>query len=220
MKPSIAIVDYGVGNIFSVAKAFEYFKVKVKLVSFPDEIQEADALVLPGVGAFANGMQGLESRELIDSIKYFAASGKPLLGICLGMQMLFSRSLEFGEHQGLDLIAGDIVAIEGLNRLGQQLKTPHIGWNYLFNPSNANNWNESILKFIKPMDAVYFVHSFSAIPRDSSQRLADCGYGNLNINAVVAHDNIFGCQFHPEKSGQVGLNIIKGFLSQMTQGFF
>lgn len=212
-KPQISIVDYGLGNIFSVSRAFEHFGCQVNLVSHPDEIDDAKALVLPGVGAFANGMEGLQKRNLMDAIQDFAYQGKPLLGICLGMQLLFTRSLEFGEHYGLNLIPGDIMPINAIDGDGRALKVPHIGWSSLVKPSQNTAWENTILQNIHVTDSVYFVHSFSAVPANDENRLADCRYGDFNISAVVAHQNIYGCQFHPEKSGLVGLQIIKGFLT-------
>jgi glutamine amidotransferase len=216
-KPQISIVDYGLGNIFSVSRAFEYFGCSVSLVSKPCDIENAQALVLPGVGAFANGMEGLQKRDLVAAIQDFAYQEKPLLGICLGMQLLFSRSLEFGEHQGLNLIPGDIIPIDAIDAHGQALKVPHIGWNQLLKPSSTSAWEGGILQNIQAEDSVYFVHSFSAVPADDAHRLADCRYGDFNISAAVAKGPIYGCQFHPEKSGLVGLKIIKGFLSVVLE---
>ncbi|HBB52566.1 MAG TPA: imidazole glycerol phosphate synthase subunit HisH [Legionellales bacterium] len=216
-KPLISIVDYGLGNIFSVSRAFEHFGCQVNLVSHPDEINNVNALVLPGVGAFANGIEGLQKRNLVSAIKDFAYQGKPLLGICLGMQLLFTRSFEFGEHQGLNLIPGDIIPIDAIDANGKALKVPHIGWNRLIKPSLETVWENTILQNTQANESVYFVHSFSAVPANDVNRLADCRYGDFNISAAVSHQNIYGCQFHPEKSGQVGLNIIKGFLTVVLE---
>jgi glutamine amidotransferase len=216
-NPLISIVDYGLGNIFSVSRAFEYFGYSVNLVSHPNEIKNASALVLPGVGAFANGIEGLEKRNLVKPIQDFAIQGKPLLGICLGMQLLFTRSLEFGEHRGLNLISGDIIPIDAFDTKGQALKVPHIGWSPLVKPLEHRNWGHTILQNIKVEDSVYFVHSYSAVPTNNENRLADCRYGDFNISAAVSHQNIYGCQFHPEKSGRVGLQIIKGFLTVVLE---
>jgi glutamine amidotransferase len=169
-------------------------------------------LVLPGVGAFSNGMNGLRERGLVEPLKAYAASGKPLLGICLGMQMLFSSSSEFGEQSGLNIIEGKILAIEPAGPEGLPLKVPHIGWSEL-KPTAANpQWETSILQHLNGDAHCYFVHSFTAFPDDERHRLADTYYGSSQISAVVAKGNVYGCQFHPEKSGAIGLKIIDGFL--------
>ncbi|RUR20256.1 imidazole glycerol phosphate synthase subunit HisH [Legionella sp. km535] len=209
---SVSIIDYGVGNLLSVARAFQYFDATVNIVSTPEDILKAERLVLPGVGAFADGMKGLTELNFVDPVKEFAASGKPFLGICLGMQMMLSRSCEFGTHQGLDLISGDVVSIplEGVD--GVPHKIPHIGWNELISLPQSENWSDTILKNIPDKSSVYFVHSFMAVPETPKNRLADVLYNGQAISAVIKNDNVYGCQFHPEKSGEVGLKIIQQFL--------
>lgn len=212
MSKLVTIVDYGIGNIFSVTRAFQRSGAEVILTDKPDDILAADRLVLPGVGAFLNGMNGLHERGLVEPLRAYAASGKPLLGICLGMQMLFSTSLEFGTQSGLDIIKGQIVPIED-KEAGRSLKVPHIGWSELVPLQNGPKWESSILKYVKEDDACcYFVHSFTAVPDDDRHRLADTTYHTCRISAAVAKDNVYGCQFHPEKSGATGLKIIEGFL--------
>ena len=212
MAKLVTIVDYGIGNIFSVTRAFERCGADVVLTDKPEEVLAATRLVLPGVGAFSNGMNGLYERGLIDPIRDYAASGKPLLGICLGMQMLFSGSNEFGEHRGLDIIEGRIVPIEPKGPDGLPLKVPHIGWSELMPTEEGPEWGSSILKHLDGDAHCYFVHSFTAFPNDERHRLADTYYGTSRISAAVAKGNVYGCQFHPEKSGAVGLKIIDGFL--------
>ncbi|GAN29237.1 imidazole glycerol phosphate synthase subunit HisH [Legionella pneumophila] len=209
---SVSIVDYGVGNLLSVARAFQYFDASVNLVSTPEEIMSADRLVLPGVGAFEDGMKGLTTLNFIEPIKQFARSGKPFLGICLGMQMMLSRSTEFGQHEGLDLIAGEVVSVPSHGVDGQLHKIPHIGWNELVSTSEGEDWCHTILKNIPLNSSVYFVHSFMAMPSNPKKRLADTLYDGQAISAVIKDENMYGCQFHPEKSGEVGLEIIKQFL--------
>ncbi|CZG53328.1 TPA: imidazole glycerol phosphate synthase subunit HisH [Legionella pneumophila] len=209
---SVSIVDYGVGNLLSVARAFQYFDASVNLVSTPEEIMSADRLVLPGVGAFEDGMKGLTTLNFIEPIKQFARSGKPFLGICLGMQMMLSRSTEFGQHEGLDLIAGEVVSVPSHGVDGQLHKIPHIGWNELVSTSEGEDWCHTILKNIPLNSSVYFVHSFMAMPSNPKKRLADTLYDGQVISAVIKDENMYGCQFHPEKSGEVGLNIIQQFL--------
>ncbi|AOU33583.1 imidazole glycerol phosphate synthase, glutamine amidotransferase subunit [Legionella pneumophila] len=209
---SVSIVDYGVGNLLSVARAFQYFDASVNLVSTPEEIMSADRLVLPGVGAFEDGMKGLTTLNFIEPIKQFARSGKPFLGICLGMQMMLSRSTEFGQHEGLDLIAGEVVSVSSHGVDGQLHKIPHIGWNELVSTSEGEDWCHTILKNIPLNSSVYFVHSFMAMPSNPKKRLADTLYDGQAISAVIKDENMYGCQFHPEKSGEVGLSIIQQFL--------
>lgn len=212
MSAMVTVVDYGIGNLFSVARAFEKCGAQVVLSDNPDEIARAERLVLPGVGAFYQGMQGLRDRELIDPVHTFASSGRPMLGICLGMQMLFASSAEFGEHQGLGLIEGQIIPITPKDENDKAMKVPHIGWSPLVQPPERASWNGSVLAGLAPGAHAYFVHSFTANPTHEADRLADAHYGSARISAAVQRDNIFGCQFHPEKSAGVGLRIIQAFL--------
>lgn len=212
MTKLVTIVDYGVGNIFSVTRAFQRCGADVLLTDKPEDVMAATSLVLPGVGAFSNGMNGLHERGLIEPLKAYAASGKPLLGICLGMQMLFSESAEFGDQIGLDIIEGKIVPIQPEGADGRPLKVPHIGWSELMPTKEGSQWGSSILKHVNGDAHCYFVHSFTAVPQDERHRLADTYYGSSQISAVVAKGNVYGCQFHPEKSGAIGLKIIDGFL--------
>ncbi len=213
MTKSVTIIDYGVGNLLSVSRAFEHCGAVVKLAHDAAEIEQAERLVLPGVGAFADGMQGLRERGLIEPIRRYAASGRPLMGICLGMQMLATASEEFGEHEGLNLIPGRVRAIPRVAVDGSPLKTPHIGWSALLKPSNAN-WTGTILGTTAPESSVYLVHSFAVDVDDSADLLSHCVYGGHRISAVIRRSAISGCQFHPEKSGPAGLRIIDGFLAQ------
>ena len=195
----IAIVDYGAGNIFSVKNALDYLGLDCKLTSDNDEIKAADAVILPGVGAFPAAMAMLEKSGLIDTIKEEAAK-KPLLGICLGMQMLFEKGYEFEECDGLGLIKGSVRYMDE-----PDLIIPHMGWNAL----DFVGEKSPIFKYINDGDFVYFVHSFYATDCDDSV-IATSEYG-IPVTAAVGKGNIFGCQFHPEKSGDVGLNILKAF---------
>jgi len=212
MSKLVTIVDYGIGNIFSVTRAFEHCGAEVLLTDKPQDVLAASSLVLPGVGAFSNGMNGLHVRGLIEPLREYAASGRPLLGICLGMQMLFTESTEFGEHRGLNIIGGRIVPIEPKGAGGEPLKVPHIGWSQLMRTPDGPEWGSSILKHLNEEEDCYFVHSFTAVPDDEHHRLADTYYGSSRVSAAVAKGNVYGCQFHPEKSGVTGLKIIEGFL--------
>jgi glutamine amidotransferase len=208
---NVSIVDYGVGNLFSVRKALEKCGANVVLSADPDMLLKSDRLVLPGVGAFGSAISQLKRLGLIETIQKFAVSGKPLLGICLGMQLLFDESEEFGLHAGLGLIPGRVVPIPITSSNGDSIKIPHIGWASISYSSPNISWEGTILSNVKPDDCVYFVHSLMAKPKELSNQLANCFYGGHSIAAVVAHQNIIGCQFHPEKSGKVGLSILQGF---------
>lgn len=197
----IAIIDYGVGNLFSLKSSFCAIGQEVKVTDNTDEIRKADKIILPGVGAFEDAVKKLKNTGLDIVLKEEAAKGKPVMGICLGMQMLFERSFEYGCHEGLGLIKGDIIPFEG--EIDSSLKIPHIGWNALEIKEDL-----PIFRYINNGDHVYFVHSYFAAVTDET--IAKCEYGKV-FTAAVGKDNIYGCQFHPEKSGQVGLNILKGF---------
>ena len=208
----VTIIDYGIGNLLSVRRGLEKCGAKVILSSKSEEILSSDRIVLPGVGAFSKGMEELRNKNLIDTIKESAISGIPILGICLGMQILLDESEEFGVSEGLGLIPGRVVPIHKKSKNNYPLTIPHIGWNALVGES-LNNWEKTLLKGLKQGDDVYFVHSFMAKTYDKSHSLAYCNYGDYPITAVVANKNIMGCQFHPEKSGEVGLKILRNFLS-------
>lgn len=198
----IAIIDYGVGNLFSLSASLNYLNIDCKVTSNKEEINNASHIILPGVGAFGDASKLLFNSGLGD-IVIENSSKKPLMGICLGMQLLFEKGYEFGEHKGLDLIKGDIVPIK--DNMTSDLKVPHMGWNKL----NITNKSTPILKYTKENDSVYFVHSFYA--KTDSNNITSVSEYDIPITATVEKDNIFGCQFHPEKSGDVGLNILKAF---------
>ncbi len=198
----IAIVDYGVGNLFSLRSSFAAIGADAVVTSDPMVIKNAEKIILPGVGAFEDAAKKLFSSGLGELVIEEAKRGKPILGICLGMQMLFERSLEYGEHKGLGLIRGEIRPISEV--IPEGLKIPHIGWNPLIFKKQS-----PLFKYIKNGDCVYFVHSYSARNCEESV-LATAEYGE-ELCASVQSGNIYGCQFHPEKSGKVGLNILKAF---------
>ena len=198
----VGIIDYGVGNLFSLQSSFKAIGEDAFVSSDPRKLSSADRLVLPGVGAFEDAARKLRESGLADLIKELAAEGKPLLGICLGMQMLFEKSYEYGEHEGLGLIPGSVRPIRDV--IPADYKIPHIGWNGLhFRQENP------LFKYVKERDCVYFVHSFYASECDAFT-VATAEYG-AELTAAVAKGNVYGCQFHPEKSGNVGLNILKAF---------
>ena len=215
MLNKVTVIDYGVGNLLSVCRAFEHNGAEVITTESPIEISNAERLVLPGVGAFADAMQGLRARNLVEPIRHFAKTGKPFMGICLGMQMMLDESEEFGQHEGLGLIPGKVKQISGIDIMGAPHKVPHIGWNQLNLPKGyeVSRWRNTILETLPEGSSVYFVHSFTAVPTNTMHRLADVFYGGHVLSAVVQKGNLYGCQFHPEKSGPIGLKILKNFLS-------
>jgi glutamine amidotransferase len=209
MTTKVTVVDYGSGNLLSVTRAIEFCGAEVELTDDPLRVREAARLVLPGVGAFADGMAGLRDAGLTEPIRAFTQTGRPFLGICLGMQMLASVGEEFGHHPGLDLIPGRVAAISDKDVGGAPQKIPHIGWADLKlrkGRAGANAFG------ICEGDAVYLVHSYAFEPDSEDHHLADCFYGGLRIAAAVQSNNVMGFQFHPEKSGKVGLRILNAFL--------
>ena len=198
----IAIIDYGVGNLFSLSSSFKALGADVVVTGDAEVIKKADKLILPGVGAFEDAAKKLRESGLGRVVIEEAKNGKPLLGICLGMQMLFEESHEYGIHKGLGLISGKVVSMVG--SIPENLKIPHIGWNALkFTKASP------LFKYINEGDCVYFVHSYYAENCDQAL-IATAEYGR-DLTAAVQQDNIFGCQFHPEKSGNVGLDILRAF---------
>lgn len=199
----IAIIDYGVGNLFSLKSSFSMIGAEAEVTGDPTVIRSADRVVLPGVGAFEDAAKKLRDAGLAEVLVGEAKAGKPILGICLGMQLLFDESLEFGVHDGLHLIPGRVVPMAPV--IGPGRKVPHIGWNALHLTKPAH----PLWRYIEPEDCVYFVHSYYAAACADSV-LATTEYG-AELTAAVGRDNILGCQFHPEKSGPVGLNILRAF---------
>lgn len=198
----ISIVDYGVGNLFSLKCSLAAIGEEVTVTGDPQALRHSGKLILPGVGAFQDAADKLRSTGLDALIREEAARGKPILGICLGMQLLFEKSYEFGEHRGLGLIPGTVVPMAGF--IPEALKIPHIGWNAL-----RLRKESPLFRYIQDRDFVYFVHSFFAAQCDSYV-IADTEYGQT-LTAAVQKENVYGCQFHPEKSGNVGLNILRAF---------
>lgn len=198
----IRIIDYGVGNLFSLKSSLRAIGIDADYTGNPAEIRKADKLILPGVGAFRDAREALRSTGLDRVVQEEAGKGKPLMGICLGMQMLFDRSYEYGEYEGLGLIPGEIVPMEG--RIPKDLPIPHIGWNELMLKQPS-----PLMKNTANGDYVYFVHSYYA-ETPAEYVIATTDYG-VEMTAAVQNDNVYGCQFHPEKSSEVGLSILKAF---------
>lgn len=199
----ISIVDYGVGNLFSLSSSLKSIGADTIVTSDKQKILDSSKIILPGVGAFSDAQEKLKESGLFELIIDEAKKGKKLLGICLGMQMLFEKSFEYGEFDGLKLLKGNIVPLEG--KISPELKIPHIGWNSL----EFKNGKSDLFKYINNGDFVYFVHSYFATDCDENV-IATSEYG-IDVTASVQKDNIYGCQFHPEKSGDVGLNILRAF---------
>ena len=199
----IAIIDYGVGNLFSLKSSFSHIGREAVVTSDPEVIKTADRLILPGVGAFSDAIAKLRATGLDREVCRQAKLGKPILGICLGMQMLFEKSFEYGEHEGLGLLKGNVVPMKGVLR--SDLQIPHIGWNslHLTNPASP------LFANIREGDFVYFVHSYYAA--DCEESLAATTEYGIEMTAAISKGNIFGCQFHPEKSGDVGMRILRAF---------
>lgn len=206
--PRIAVLDYGVGNINSIMRALEQQACSPFLTEDPDVIASADAIVLPGVGAFASGMEGLERRGLIPVVSEAVKQNKPMLGICLGAQLLLTEGHEFGRFAGLNAIPG---LVERMTPSVASTKIPQIGWNTLQPPTGAS-WEGTILEDCQPGDHVYFVHSYVMRPHDPQAILAETAYGGSSFCSAVRSGNIYGCQFHPEKSGEVGKKILRRFV--------
>ncbi len=203
----IALIDYGISNLRSVQKAFEHLGAAVTLASAPAQLDEADRLILPGVGAFPAGMHGLRERGLIQAIRNAVREGKPLLGICLGMQLLFESSNEMGETEGLGLLPGQVTRISGSSSMVSGLKVPHMGWNQLERVSD-----HPLVCDLVSGSYAYFVHSYAVYPQQREIVLATTNYGG-SFASIVGYGKVCGLQFHPEKSQAVGLKLLKNFLS-------
>ena len=201
----VAIIDYGVGNLFSLCSSLQRIGADAVVTADPAVLEKADKLILPGVGAFADAAKKLRDSGLDAVVRQQAAAGKPIMGICLGMQMLFEKSYEFGEHEGLGLLKGSVIPME--NTIPADLKIPHIGWNALHFTKDSK-----LFRYIREGDCVYFVHSYYAVDCQDSL-IATAEYGK-ELTAAVEKGNVMGCQFHPEKSGSVGLNILRAFCQE------
>lgn len=196
----IVVVDYGMGNLHSVSKAFSHIKARVKVSDNPSDIEKASGIVLPGVGAFGDAIKQLKKRKLYIPVKKAAAAGKPVLGICLGMQLLMAESEEFGKHKGFGFIKGKVVRFKG------KMKIPHMGWNEMRILDKKN----PVTKDVKD-SLVYFVHSYYTVPEDKKDMLCETDYEGVKFASAVSRGNIYGFQFHPEKSGEKMLKIYKNF---------
>jgi glutamine amidotransferase len=204
----VCILDYGIGNLKSLSNVFSKIEIDVIITSDHKKILSSDYIILPGVGAFANAMEKLKNLNLDEVVVEYINKGKPFMGICLGMQMLFEKSEEFGITKGLGIIKGDVIKIPSKKK---DMKLPHIGWNTL-NSVNDALWNDSVLTNVRKEDSVYFIHSYCCLPKVNKNIIANTTYEGITLCASVQKDNVLGVQFHPEKSGPVGLKIINNFL--------
>lgn len=201
----VVIIDYEMGNLFSVKLACEKVGLDAVISNKESEILKASALILPGVGAFGDAMENLKKLNLVRVIKEFIDSGRPFLGICLGMQLLMSKSEEFGAHEGLDIIKGKVIKFSKTKD-----RVPQVGWNKILKPKNKEiKWGSTLLKGISEESYMYFVHSFYCVPDSKEIFLSETNYAGLNYCSALQNNNIFACQFHPEKSGETGLMVYK-----------
>lgn len=212
MVKQVTIVDYETGNLLSVRRAFEKLGVNVSIAHNASEIESAQSIVLPGVGAFSIAVEALKEKGLFYPLKEWGKANKPFLGICLGMQLLFDESEEFGVYEGLGLIPGRVTRIPDCRSDGKPHDVPHISWASLAPPENTS-WDGTFLEGFKQGQETYFVHSYEGVPEDNKYRLANADYDGHKFCAIVGDGNIIGCQFHPEKSGPVGLSILERFLN-------
>lgn len=208
MSLKVVIIDYDIGNVRSILNAFERIGVLPILSRDKNEILNSDGVVLPGVGAFSHGMENLHKYLLVETIKEYVKSNKPLLGICLGMQMLLDESEEFGKTKGMGLIPGKVIKMP--TRDHQNEKLPHVSWNEI--KQINNNWDDTILKCISDKSDMYFVHSYIAVPNDDDHILSLTEFSDYEFCSSIKNRNIYGCQFHPEKSAKNGLKIIENFV--------
>ncbi|MGE4242765.1 imidazole glycerol phosphate synthase subunit HisH [Ramlibacter sp.] len=211
MSVAVTVLDYGIGNLLNVLRALEHCGASPTVIDKASAgAADAPRLVLPGVGAFGDGMAELKARGLDELVKRFAQTGRPFLGICVGLQMMFDASEEMGEHQGLGLLRGRVRAVPPTGMDGVPHRVPHIGWRPL---EPASPWQGTVLEDIPAGERAYFVHSYAAVPDDERVRLADVHYDGRRLCAAVHRDNLYGCQFHPERSGEAGLRMLRKFLA-------
>jgi glutamine amidotransferase len=218
----VAIVDYGLGNLYSVKHACAHVGLDAKITSSKRDILEADAVILPGVGAFGDAMQSLHRLDLVSVLRDMAGSPKPLMGICLGVQLLMTESYEFGRHRGLDIIQGPVVRFPDPMEGPRKLKVPQIGWNRVYkavrkDSAEADPWRSNLLAGLADGEYMYFVHSFMVQPQDSNILLSTSRYGHIEFCSSLQYRNIFACQFHPERSGAEGLRIYKNLALCLQQ---
>ena len=214
-KKTVAILDYGMGNLFSIQNICEQIGLEVKVTADKATIQDAAGLILPGVGAFGKAILRLEELDLLNEIVAFTKSGKAFLGLCLGLQLLFERSEEFGEHAGLGVVKGDVVRFPNKTTEGDIIKVPHIGWNNISLPEHLNDWAKTSLAGIDSNEYFYFVHSYIIRPSSKEIILANCTYRGVEFPCGIEQENITAYQFHPENSAAQGLRVFSNFAAKL-----
>lgn len=215
VTPLVAIVDYGMGNLFSVKQACTFVGLKSIITNSKKDILDADAVILPGVGAYGDAMLTLHHLDLVSVLRDIAKSPKPLVGICLGMQLLMTESYEFGHHKGLGIIEGPVVGFDKPKEKDRMLKVPQIGWNRIFQTANDLQWHRTLLDRIVDGEYMYFVHSYTVQPREKKLILSTSHYGHIEFCSSIQYGNVFACQFHPERSGQAGINLYHNFATYL-----
>jgi imidazole glycerol-phosphate synthase subunit HisH len=219
--PQVAIVDYGSGNLFSVEQACALSGLNSIITNSKKDILGADAVILPGVGAYGDAMLKLNRLDLVNVLRDIAESPKPFVGICLGLQLLMTESYEFGHHKGLGIIEGPVVKFDAPKEKERIIKVPQVGWNRLFQPVDGLRWHGTLLDKIDNGAYMYFVHSYTVQPQDSKVILSNSQYGHIEFCSSIQHRNVFACQFHPERSGPEGMKLyhnLAGLLKTVSQG--
>lgn len=215
-QADVAIIDYSMGNLFSVQHACQQVGLSATITADKNDVLQAKAVILPGVGAFGDAMATLHKLDLVEPLLDVAAAGKPLIGICLGLQLFMSESYEFGRHKGLSLIEGEVVRFDNPTESdGRPLKVPQVGWNRLWESNRANPWSSSLLQGVATGSYMYFVHSYHIVPGCHDWIQAQTTYGDITFCSALAKNNIFACQCHPERSGTIGLTVYRNLAAQI-----
>lgn len=213
-KPQVAIIDYSLGNLYSIKHACEHVGINAVITSSRDDILNSDGVILPGMGAFGEAMETLHKLDLVSVLRDYAASDRPLIGICLGIQLLLSESLEFGCHKGIGIIEGDVIPLDHPLERDRELKIPQVGWNQIH---AAKSWVDSPLKETADNEYMYFVHSFVPRPKNNEVVLSTTIYGGVEFCSSLQYKNIFACLFHPERSGSAGIRIYQQIANKIIR---
>ena len=216
-KPLVAILDYGLGNLFSVEQACAFVGLNSIITNSKKDILGADAVILPGVGAYGDAMLTLYRLDLVHVLRDIVVTPTPIVGICLGLQLLMTESYEFGRYKGLGIIEGPVVRFDAPKEKERILKIPQIGWNRVFQPANGLRWNGTLLDGMDDAEYMYFVHSFTVQPQDSNVVLSTSRYGHIEFCSSIHYHNVFACQFHPERSGPEGIKIYRNLARQLKR---
>jgi imidazole glycerol-phosphate synthase subunit HisH len=215
-KATVAIVDYGLGNLHSIQRACQHAGLEAVITADKEDLLKAEAVILPGVGAFGDAMTNLRRLDLVEVLKDIADSQQMLIGICLGLQLLMTESTEFGRHNGLEIIKGQVVRFDQPREGERKLKVPQIGWNGIYSPK-SNSWKDSLLEGIPDGQDMYFVHSYIVQPQDPRVILSQSRFGHIDFCSSLQYGNIFACQYHPERSGPAGLKIYQNVKACLNQ---